>query len=243
MGRFYLFFMRLGVFFVTVLCRLVRMWASVREMNKLAPQSVSKSFAMSTAFHSNLEPVQHLVVLVSAYLDYSTATRQIWELANATGVRVLLLGLCRNESEEPSLRRGLATMSAMMQTGKVSTDIKIEIGTSWVDAVKRNYQPGDMVVCFAEQRAGVFHKPLSQILSSRLTVPMYILSVPSPQKFNPSWATQLIVWSGFIGIVIGFGILQLKIVQLPRDWFQNVLFILSTVLEFWLIGVWNNLFH
>lgn len=235
--------MRLGIFFVTVLCRLVRMGVPVREMNKLTSKSISNSFVMSTVFHSTPDSVQHLVVLVSAHSDYSTATRQIWELANTTDAHVLLLGLCRNESEEPSLRRGLATMSAIMQTGKVSADIKIEIGTNWVDAVKRNYQPGDMIVCFAEQRAGVFHKPLSQILRSRLTVPVYILSAPSLQKFNSNWPTQLIVWSGFIGIIIGFGILQLRIVQLPRDWFQNVLFILFTVLEFWLIGVWNNFFQ
>jgi len=173
--------------------------------------------------------------------DYMPAIRRIWELANAQHARVQFLGLCKDAAKEPSLHRQLVTMSALMGD-EVSTEAKVEIGMSWVDAVKRNSQTGDMIVCFEEQRAGLLHRPLSQILESNLNFPVYILSGLYPQKSKSNWLSQVSVWSGFIGIIIGFYILQVKIDQLPKDWIQNGLLIFSIILEFSLIWVWNNLF-
>jgi hypothetical protein len=62
------------------------------------------------------------------------------------------------------------------------------------------------------------------------------------KKFKTIWLTQLILWLGFVAIIIGFGILQVKIAQLPEDWFQSFLFILSIMPEFWLIWIWSNHF-
>lgn len=213
------------------------------DMSKSGITSPPASSMMNAPLHPNLDPVQNLVVLVPLDSDYSAATSQIWELANATGMRVLLLGLCKNEAEEPGLRRGLTTMSAMIRIGRVFTDVKIEIGMNWEDAVRLNYQPGDMIVCFAERGAGLHPRPLRSILESKLHAPVHILSSLSPQRSTSSWLGECIVWSGFMVLVIAFGILQIRIVQLPNDWFQNVLFILSTILEFWLIVVWNGLFR
>ena len=132
-------------------------------------------------------------------------------------------------------------MSAMIRDDKISSEARIEIGTNWVDIVKRNSQKGDMIVCFKEQRAGLLHRPLSQILESNLSFPVYILSGLYPQKSRSNWLSKVIVWSGSIGIIIGFYILQAKIAQLQKDWFQNALLIFSIMLEFSMI--WNNLFR
>lgn len=197
---------------------------------------------MTIASHLIPDPVHRLIVLVPDDSDYSNAARRIWELAHATGMCVLLLGLCRNTEQEPGLRRKLVTLSALVQDGRVATDVKTEVGMDWVDAVRNNYHTGDMVVCFAGQHAGLLHRPLSQILESNLKVPLYVLSSLDPQKPNFSRLSQVMGWSGSIGIIIGFGILQAKIVRLPEDWFQSVVFILSIIPEFWLIWIWNNLF-
>jgi hypothetical protein len=181
------------------------------------------------------------VLVPSLETDYIHAIRRIWELANAQHANVQFLGLCKDTRQELSLRRVLATMSAMVQDGNVPTEAKAKIGTSWVDVVKRIYQTGDMIVCFAEQRAGFLQRPLSQILESNLNFPVYILSDLYPQKTKSNWLSPIILWSGFIGI-ISFCILQVKIDQLPKDWFQNPLLIFSIIPELWLIWVWNNLF-
>ncbi len=155
----------------------------------------------STSYPASLsgyEPARRLIVLVpNLESDYIPAIRRIWELANAQRANVQFLGLCKDTRQELNLRRALVTMSAMVQDGKVSTEAKVEIGTSWVDVVKRNCQTGDMIVCFAEQRAGFLHRPLSQILESNLNFPVYILSGLYPQKTKSNWLSQVIVWSGF----------------------------------------------
>jgi hypothetical protein len=201
----------------------------------------STSFPASLSEH---EPARRLIVLVpNLETDYIHAIHRVWELANAQRVNVQFLGLCEDTRQELSFRRALVIMSAMVQDGNVPTEAKVEIGTSWVDAVKRNCQTGDMIVCFAEQRAGFLHRPLSQILKSNLNFPVYILSGLYPQKTKSNWLSQVIVWLGCIGIIVSFCILQVRIDQLPKDWFQNALLIFSIIPELWLIWVWNSLFR
>jgi hypothetical protein len=206
--------------------------------------SIPSSLASSRASHSGLELAHRLIVLVPELeWDYIPAIHRIWELANAQHARVLLISLCKDPRQELSLRRALVTFCALVQDGKIPVETRVEIGTNWVDVVKRNYRTDDMIVCFAEQRAGLLQRPLSEILESNLNVPVYILSGLYPQKSKPNWLSQVTAWSGYIGIIIGFFILQVKIGQLPNDQFQNSLLVFSLIPEFWLIWVWNSLFR
>jgi hypothetical protein len=205
--------------------------------------SIPPSLTLFPTAASGAESVRRLIVLVpDLEWDYIPAVHRIWELANTQHARVLLLSLCKDSKRELSLRRALVILCAMLQDGRIPVETNVEIGTNWVDVVKRNYQAGDMIVCFAEQRAGLLHKPLSQILESNLTIPVYIVSgVPIP-KPKSIWLAQVSAWLGSMGIIVGFGLLQAKIMQMPEGWFQNVLLILSIIPEFWLVWVWDNLF-
>lgn len=186
------------------------------------------------------ECVRRLIVLVPADIDFSAATQQIWRLANATGRPIQLFGLCKETIEESRLRRGLISMSSLLQNGKIPVEVKVEVGTDWMDTLKNSYETGDMIVCFAEQQAGLLHKPLSQILESNLKATVYILSNSAPQKFNSNRLSQISTWLGIIVVIAGFAMLQAKIVQLPEGWLQNTLLILSVIPEFWLILVWDG---
>jgi hypothetical protein len=209
------------------------------RLDSILPASTSFPASLS-----ELEPTRRLIVLVpNLETDHIHAIRRVWELANVRHANVQFLGLCEDTRQELGLRRALVMVSNMVQDGKVSTEAKVEIGTNWVDVIKRNYRTGDMIVCFAEQRVGLMHRPLSQILESNLDFPVYILSGLYPQKYKSDWLSQIIVWLGSIGIIISFCILQIKIDQLPKDWFQNALLIFSIIPELWLIWVWNNLFR
>lgn len=192
----------------------------------------------------NLEFAPRLIVLVPTTIDYSAATRRIWELANATGRNVQLLGLCKDAAEESALRRELITMASLLQSGKASSELKIEAGTNWAEAVKRTYQAGDLVVCFAEQRAGLLQRPLSQILQSDLDVPLYILSGLYPQKdTRAKWPAQAVAWIGSIAIIVGFFVFQSRINLLTGDGSQTILMLLSTAVEVGSIWLWNSLFE
>lgn len=220
-------------------------------MNKLDlhPRSLTSDAQLdrSTLEHASvsasLEPTRRLIILVPADSDSPAVTRRVWELAHATGMRVQLLSLCKDAAQEPTLRRELVTMSALIQDGRVRAEAKVEIAANWVEAVKRNYQTGDMIVCFAEQRAGLLSRPLSQILQASLNAPVYILSGLYAQ--NPSgsnWLFQIAVWAGSIGIIVGSAFLQIRITSLAQDWAQTTLLILSVLGELWLIWGWNSLF-
>ena len=200
------------------------------------------NLTLPSASLSDHEPARRLIVLIpDVEFDSTPVIQRIWELANATGARIQFLGLCKDAAQESSLRRRLIAMSALMQDGRISAESKVESGTNWIEAVKRNYQTGDMIVCFTEQHSGLLHRPLNQILSANFDAPIYILS-SLYRKPKTNWLSQITVWSGALGIIIGFGMLQIRIVQLPKDWFQSTLLILSIIPEFWLIWVWNNLF-
>jgi hypothetical protein len=189
------------------------------------------------------ESAYRLIVLVPADLEYTVAIRRIWELAIATSRHVQLLSLCKDMAQEPSLRRQLVTMVALIGDGKVFTEAKVEIGANWTEAVKRNYQTGDMIVCFTEQRAGLFQKPLNQILEANLDAPIYILSGLYPQRPSRFNVLSFIpLWAGLISIIAGAFLLQAQIMSVPLAWAQTTLLILSAIAEFWLIWAWNNLF-
>src|SRR6266498_2457430 len=216
-------------------------------MNKLNvnfPSLLHPVIAVSDALIQwfELEEARRLIILIPADVDCASVTRRLWELANATGSTVQLLGLCKDPSQEPALRRELITVSALIQDAKVSVEIKVEIGTDWVNAVKRNYQKGDMIVCIAEQSIGIRRQPLSQILESRMQVPVYILSKIQPPKPQAHALARVTAWSGFLGIMVGFFLLQVKIVQVSKDGFQTLMLLLLLIPEFWFIKIWNSLF-
>jgi hypothetical protein len=223
-------------------------------MNKLELQSSSLTLPaeprsdvatrLPESISIGTEQGHRLLVLVPAGADYSAMTRQIWELAKTTAsTRVQLLSLCKDMLEEPGLRRGLATMCALIQEGGVPVEASVEVGTNWVDLIKRSHQSGDLVVCFAEQRTGILQRPLSQILQSNLNIRVYILSGLDAQNLpRANWFSQIMAWMGSVGIIIGSFLLQIRITSLPQDWAQTTLLIFSVLGEIWLIWAWNRLF-
>ena len=184
-----------------------------------------------------------LLVLVPDDLVYGNTTQRIWELAVAMGRHVQLLCLCNDRTQELNLYRRLVTLSALIAESKVSIAAKVEIGRNWLDAVKRNYQAGDIIVCFAEEHTGFLQRPLKKVLESKLDSPIYILFCLYPQKQARSKVLSLILfWVGIGSIIVGAILLQIRILSLPSEWAPTILMILAVVVEFWLIWVWNKLF-
>lgn len=211
-------------------------------MNKLTYQN--RSLSMPPASQPDLEPARRLIVLVPGpEADLTAIAQRVWELANATGAHVKFLSLYSDPMQEPGLRRRLATMSAIVNDGSVAVEAEVLFGKDWVDVVRSHQRAGDMVVCCAEHRAGLLQKPLSLTLQSDLDMPLYILFGLYPQNdLRSSWKTQTIAWIGFIVILFGFFVLQVKIDQFAKEG-ATILQILSAMIELWSILVWNNLFR
>jgi len=135
-------------------------------------------------------------------------------------------------------------MSAIVNYGNVSAESEVAFGNNWVTAVKSRFQAGDVVVCLAEQRAGLLQRPLSQILQSDLKVPLYVLSgLYPPSDTRSNWPAQAVAWLGSLVIIIGFFVVQARIDLRAQDWTQTILMLLSIAVEVWLVWVWNSLFE
>jgi hypothetical protein len=192
---------------------------------------------------AELKPAGRLIVLIPPEADYALATKRLWKIAATTGMPIQLIGLCKEFAQEPGVRRELVTMAALIRDGRVCAEAKVEIGTDWVEVVKHNVQSGDLIVCFAEQRAGLFQKPLSQILQSNMKTSVYILSGLIPQNASqPNWFSQSLAWMGSIGIIAGSALVQFQITSLAQNWAQTALMIVSIIGEVGLIWGWNSLF-
>ena len=206
--------------------------------------STASTVDFSTLLNTSSPSSGRLLVLVSADSNYGPAIQRIWKLATTTSRRVHLLGLSRDMTQEPSLRRQLIAISALLSDGSIPTEAKIEFGTRWVDAVRRNYQTGDIIVCFAEQQNGLLHKPLQESLEANLDAPIFILSDLYPQRpARGNLLSQFVLWAGLLGIIAGAFVLQIRITSLPRDGLQTTLMLLSVFAEFWLLWTWSTLFR
>lgn len=217
-------------------------------MNKLDLRSAAPTHPAGPRFEipdrsATTNAEQHLLVLIPADSDYSSLVRQIWKLADATHLSVLLLSLCKDGVEKPGLQRRLTALCALLLDAGVPAKAKAEIGSNWVAVIKRSYQEGDVIACFAEQCVSPSQHPLSQILQSNVDAPIYILSSAHAQTMPQSnWFSEGMAWTGSVGIIVGAFLLQVQITSLPQSWAQTTLLIGSMIGEIWLIWAWNHLF-
>lgn len=216
-------------------------------MNKLNAHAASFPNIVTIEANTSVPAVELdrspcLIVLVSPDSNSSSFTRRLCKLATETNSNIQLLGVCTNVNQELALRRDLVTVAALIRDARVYVETRVEVGTDWLTAVKHSYQKGDMIVCIADQSVGFRRRLLSQLLESTFQAPIYILSDTKGRRLESSPLSQLISWSGFLGIIIGFFFLQVKITQLPDDWFQTLLSILTLIPEIGLVLLWNSLF-
>lgn len=213
-------------------------------MNKLDLNQ--QEYNVSPASSADLQTANRLIVLVPEFeADTAIVARKIRDTAKALESRVQLIGLSKDAAHEPGIRRQLVTLSAMVEDATILVESTIEYGNSWLNAVSTNWQPGDVVVCFAEQRAGLGSKPLHQILQSNLNVPVYVLSgiQIQPERQRPAWLSSVLAWSGSISLILGFFWLQAQLIQSAQNGIQNALLYGSLILEAGSIWFWNNLFN
>lgn len=179
---------------------------------------------------------RRLVVLVPRLdINLPAFAHRVWELANATGSHILLLGQFDEAQQESQLRRDLATLSAMLADEKITVESKISFGKDWSHLVKTNLQKADMLVHLAEHRI--------KFSQSEIDAQIYILSGLVPKKDSSSnWFSQLTSILGSLAIIIGFFMLQVRIIDLTKSWLQTLLLFISVPVGLWAIWAWNSLF-
>ena len=189
-------------------------------------------------------PAHRLIVLMpSLEAESANIAQYIWELASSMGGGIQLLGLCQDAAQESSLRRQMISLAATIQAANISVESKIESGRNWLDAVKRHWQAGDVIVCFEGQTSGMDRHPLEEVLAANFDTTIHVLDGVHPNGQRAQWLSTLFAWLGSLALLTGFFFLQVKLVQLHGDWAHTSLLYLSIFIEVGLILGWNSLFN
>jgi hypothetical protein len=189
-----------------------------------------------------LVSVRRLIVLVPNWdVDEVELARQVWELAVPLRLAVLFLGLCQDLTEELSMHRRLATLASLTRDPRLSVETRLEIGRNLPRKLKAIYTPGDVVVCHAEQRAGLWRIPLHEALA-KLEAPIWTLEGNDP-SMKPSAFTgikEVIFWLISIAIMVVFFWIQVSIVRMSKDWAHSALLYFSVLSEIALLWIWHS---
>lgn len=99
-----------------------------------------------------------------------------------------------------------------------------------------------MLACYSEEETGVFERPLSDILSTRLRMPIYAFAgLRAEQGHRQSRLAQAASWAGSLASIGGFLVLQARIVTTIQGWPQSVLMLAALAAEVAVIWLVNSL--
>lgn len=193
-----------------------------------------------------LPECRRLVVLIPAgEIQETLLVQQIWRLASPHSLPILMLGIARDYETETALLRRQAELAAFTRDRFVKVETRIMHSSSWVKALQAVIQPGDVILCNAEQEVGkgLFQvQPLCEVLSRSLRLPVYVVSgyytqkpplISKPFRQVLAWIVLPLVLAGFIG-------LDTRVVEeISGPWQQVLLFFLLAI-EIGTIWVWNT---
>ena len=211
-----------------------------------SPPTPSAVGALLIPADQPLPSARRLVVLVPAVdVDESELATRIWSLASPRWLEVLFLSIFRSPETESLARRRLTLLAAITSDDRTHVETQLEPDGNWIQIVRRHWQPGDLIVCHAEQMLsgwGGGRRPLAKAIVSALNNPVYVLSgfYPGLPTEQPKRLARLLTWLPAFALLAIFFLLQVRITQGTTGWVQTALLCLSVIVEFGLIGAWEH---
>lgn len=211
-----------------------------------SPPTPSTAGALLIPADQPLPPARRLIVLVpNADVDEAELATRIWSLASPRWLEVLFLSVFRSPETELLARQRLTLLAAITRDDRTHVETRLELSGNWIQIVRRHWEPGDLIVCHAEQAlsgGNLKRKSLAQGLVAALNTPVYVLSgfYPELPTEQPKWLARLLAWLPPSTILVIFFALQVRMTQATWGWIQTALLCLSVIVEFGLIGAWEH---
>lgn len=193
---------------------------------------------------SATQSIRRLVVLVpNLDLNEVQLAREVWEMALAPRLAVLLISLCSDLSEESLIQRRLINLAAMIRDPRIVVETHIEYGRNWVRGVKSVFTEGDVILCHEEQSVGIKRTPLTEVLKAA-HAPVWTLSGYHPTNIpsHPRWLSSVIFWSVALAVMAGFFYLQVQVNQITDSVARYVVLCLSALAEIGTLSIWSSIF-
>lgn len=233
------------------------MFMQREELQQGTCTTQNELYAISNSLQPYPPIIRRFIVLVPpALVNVTALLRTVWALASPDATSILFLGLAgRYAPDEDETRLCLATLASLTRDDQVDVQTYIARETDWLNALRRVWRAGDVVICQAEQMTsrGIFGwQPLWQRIEHSLGTPVYVVAgAISPQQliaheraaraerlrrlFSSTLASML--------IVAGFFYIQLRIDLAYSGILRAALWCISGVVEAGLIGIWNGLLN
>jgi hypothetical protein len=191
-------------------------------------------------------PTQRLIILVpTGEVDEHALARRVWELAASSGLSVLYLALSPDADQVSTQCRRLVNLAALTTYPRVRADTNVHSEKNWSKALRRTLQPGDLLVCLAEDRTpGFFQRQaLAKRLAIDLGVTVYQLGdlQVKPVAHAQDGLKTILAWIASLALIAFFFWLQVWIDPTsarPQATFLLYLSILIELYGLWKINEW-----
>lgn len=171
-------------------------------------------------------PLARLVVLLpNTDVNEALLARAIWALSMPRGLRVHVVAMIDDWADEGNVRLRLALLTALLRESGIEPSVELEQDdVDWTRVVRRLHQPGDAVVCHAEQMAvvgirgaRVDRQPLGACLAA-LRMPVCELSGVIAASPGPTLRQTARAWLLPFAIVFATLALELLFLDWTRGW-------------------------
>jgi hypothetical protein len=194
-----------------------------------------------------LPAVKRLVVLVpNQDIDVAPFSRRIWTLAFPDRLDILLITLPTDSDYLLTAERRLATIAAILRDPRLHIETRVFSSRSWLKIARQVWQPGDLLVCPAEQdiSTGIGkHSSLGLALASALKAPVYRLKgfYAKPPAGIPNWVKAIPYWVVLFATIAGFFKFEAVVDASVKGWIGRVLLLGIVAVEIGLIYLWTSL--
>jgi hypothetical protein len=201
---------------------------------------------MSGDLQTTRMDVRRLIVLVPDQgADGNSLAQQVWTLAAPCQLPVLFL--CAPESDafqESAVYLRLITLASQIRNDQVQVDTCIESGLNWAQAVSHHWEPGDIVICCAEQTyktATHGRQPLWQMLEYTLGVPVFVLEgVYARESVSDSqhgW--NVARWLVSLILIALFFFVETRIDSATAGLARTLILVVFAIAEVGLLAAWS----
>ena len=189
---------------------------------------------------------RRLVILIpNADLDEIQLARRIRTMMSPNKAGILLLSLVRRDVEDSQERRRLINLAVILGDPLYTVTSKIISGKHWIEEIKENLMPGDLMVCLRGQYApsrGYKSQPIDQALSDKLACPVYVLNnIAIKEIHRHAFNHEVLGWLVPIAMIVLFFVFDVRITQDARGWVSTLLLWTAVIVEAALIWSWINL--
>jgi len=184
-----------------------------------------------------------LVVVATHITQEALLAARILALANARSLDVLLYGVASSDVRESGLRRELALLAAFIRDAGTRVEIRLAHGDEWLGDLSAVLGRDDQLACCTGRALSASRRPLIDVLSSRLNIPVLLLDVADPiDSSEVGLIPSMAPWLSSLAIILGFLFLQIQVTRIWEGTIATVLLIALLPVEIGLVWLCNSVF-